>query len=340
MTKTLREGYTKSSELSDQEAQYSDNYEVVQRYVGNAGMVALLLLPKDRDKHKNAIVIFRGTAASIDALSKLHNEPTGVRTDTDLKGVAFNAYSQGKEEMEVFYTLASPYKQIIVIGHSLGGALAQRFYHHISKEFPVSELRLVTYQSAPIDKETASNIDKNKSDNILHVRGRGDIVPKAGSAHIAGKTLKYDAIGDVSKHLAIPLANDQIDRAKSEDDLLEIMDYTLDKVVKNVVVGGIKDGDTSAFYSTGRRLGGFFVTPFNVGRDLAKGEFTQTHFKGGKKSVQSIPGIDKLFLDASPEQQQQDYEDEIDFLMEQWKDVDEKGYDADTENEEEYDENA
>ena len=208
------------SDQTDTASDYSENYKVEKTYHNKAGLNATLILPKDKDPMKNAIVLFRGTGGN--TIGKARGEVDGVLADTDYGGVGRVAFDLGNKEMDSWLKTVKGYNRITIAGHSLGGAMAERFYIKASKSM-ASKLRLITYQGAAIDRYTTGkamgkNDPQRQGAKSTRVVARGDIVPLGGMAHVGGQKLKYSA-SDGKKHnpkdahLQTDLARQQIDAA-------------------------------------------------------------------------------------------------------------------------------
>ena len=231
-------------QVSDVNSSYSSMYKVDRRYTNKKSASVLLLLPKDGDKTKNAIITFRGTAAGIDALSKQESESQGVRADLDRKGIGYSAFELAKPTLLQFLDIAKQYNRITISGHSLGGAMAQRFYALASADVP-DKLRLIVFQSAPVNLVTAREAEQNTAGTgakSTRVQAMGDAVTVGGKAHVSGERLTYEFMGKQSRintgksHMQTGLADAQINEAKSPALLLKLMNKRLDDLVTNPTV--------------------------------------------------------------------------------------------------------
>jgi hypothetical protein len=169
------ESQLEGERVADENSDYSGMYQVVARYTNMKSANVLLLLPSDKDTSKNAIITFRGTAASIDKQSQQEGESTGVRADLDVNGIGKTAFDLAEPTLRGFLKEARAYDRITISGHSLGGAMAQRFYAMASSECP-DKLRLLVYQSAPVDRATAEEAKRNTQGGDVvgvHVRLEG-----------------------------------------------------------------------------------------------------------------------------------------------------------------------
>jgi hypothetical protein len=121
-------------------------------------------------------------------------------TDFDPRGVGFGQF-QGNNQ--VLAGIAQKYPGATVTGHSLGGALAQRY----AAEFGAGEV--VTFNSPGIDKGTAAKFQKGKT-KVTHYVSHGDPVSLGGEKFIDGeakiisyKSGKIPIVGNtLDKHMA------------------------------------------------------------------------------------------------------------------------------------------
>jgi pimeloyl-ACP methyl ester carboxylesterase len=153
-----------------------------QRVVGT-GLAVGLLLPKPGSKRR-AILAFKGTSP----------EKVGdVLADLDPVAVGFTAFKLKQAEVAQLMQIggaasaaAGAGNQVDVVGHSLGGALAQ----HAASAFPGQVKRVVTFQ-APGISTVQANLFKGTQDVSHHVAA-GDIVDLAGGKHLPGNTFFHD----------------------------------------------------------------------------------------------------------------------------------------------------
>jgi hypothetical protein len=153
-----------------------------QRVIGT-GLAVGLLLPKPGSKRR-AILAFKGTSP----------EKAGdVLADLDPVAVGFTAFKLKQAEVAQLMQVGSAASaaagagnQVDVVGHSLGGALAQ----HAASAFPGQVKRVVTFQ-APGISTIQANMFKGTQDVSHHVAA-GDIVDLAGGKHLPGNTFFHD----------------------------------------------------------------------------------------------------------------------------------------------------
>lgn len=217
---------------TDTESAYASEYKVAKTYNNEAGLNATMMLPADGDTTKNAIVSFRGTGGS--AATEEDGQAKGFLADLDPSGVGRTAFANGEGVMTEWANEAAQYGRITITGHSLGGAMAQRFYVLASAIAP-EKLRLLTYQAAAIDMGTAAKVTgkkdpQRKGAKSTRVNARGDMVPHLGGAQVPSSKLKYTANkaqGLKSSHTQTALAEQQINAA---------IDPTMDKLISDVAV--------------------------------------------------------------------------------------------------------
>ena len=136
-----------------------------------------------------AVVAFRGTEPS---------DLMDVITDMDPVGVGYLQFeaNQGKIA-EIMGALASP----DVVGHSLGGALAQLAACRIGGVGSI-----VTFQAPGIAQADVELLDEGVEST--HYRVKGDVVDNAGEAHTDGTVVELDTVGvdGPEGHIDYPLA--------------------------------------------------------------------------------------------------------------------------------------
>lgn len=259
-----------NADIRDTKSDYSNLYVVAARYTNMKAANVLLLLPKDGDTKKNAIITFRGTAGGEDGMAKDQGESRGIRADLDRSGIGKSAFKLAKPTMMQFLKIAKAYNRITISGHSLGGAMAQRFFSMASKDCP-DKLRLLVYQSAPVDKATAEEAKTNIKDSdakVTRVQARGDTVTRGGQAHVPGQRLSFDhkknkgLITTGKSHTQTLLADMQLDRKTpdSPDELRSFMDRRFNDLIGNLELKTKNTTSTKTKYllNAGRSFLGMF----------------------------------------------------------------------------------
>lgn len=172
----------------------------------DTGLYALGLVPNEDGKPP--VLFFRGT-----------NLPdTGdIKTDLELNGVGysqfFDSYSSGSlnEKMENWLKKMNlTLGKADVVGHSLGGALAQR----TAVDFSELTGRIITFNSPGIDTRSVERF-KGDSSKVFHYIDRDDLVSRSGEKFIPGVVTKISnlfPIGNTLRTLNPILAEDWIDR--------------------------------------------------------------------------------------------------------------------------------
>jgi nucleoid-associated protein YgaU len=139
------------------------------------GFFAVGLLPKD--KNKTPILIIRGT-----------NKPNDVLADVDPSGIALKRfYLEGvREKIEGWIKNSvenKKYKKPDIIGHSLGGAVAQL----VATNFSSRINEVVTFNSPGIrDSEVSRYRSQSTYNKVTHYITEGDVVSFGGDAFIPG----------------------------------------------------------------------------------------------------------------------------------------------------------
>lgn len=137
------------------------------------------------------VITFRGTQGS-------EFDVRDIMTDVDPRGVG---YGQFENNLQQLGAIASKYPGAVVTGHSLGGALAQRY----ASQFGAGEV--ITFNSPGIDSQSASQFKKGK---VTHYVSDGDLVSLGGEKFINGdvkiisfKSGKIPVVGNTAdKHFA------------------------------------------------------------------------------------------------------------------------------------------
>lgn len=139
------------------------------------------------------VVSFRGTEGARDVRD--------VMTDLDPRGVGYGQFENNKAKLA---ELASKYPGATVTGHSLGGALAQRY----AANFAPAVGEVITFNAPGIDKATSARFKGSKK--VTHYISDGDPVSLGGEAFIDGtakvisfKSGKIPIVGNtLDKHMA------------------------------------------------------------------------------------------------------------------------------------------
>ncbi|MGI8500429.1 MAG: lipase family protein [Hassallia sp.] len=177
-------------ETSEQGASLPAGYRVAEKFADpKTGLaVSVFVSPSS-----GPVVAFRGTEGNGDVRDML--------TDFDPRGVGFGQFQGNKQALSV---LAQKYPGATVTGHSLGGALAQRYAAEFNNASEV-----VTFNAPGVDKGTAAKFQKGKT-KVTHYVSHGDPVSLGGEKFIDGeakiisyKSGKIPIVGNtLDKHMA------------------------------------------------------------------------------------------------------------------------------------------
>lgn len=136
------------------------------------GFYCFLLEPKD--PKKTPILAFRGSDDFVDWIKNLDFESPG--------------YSQFYENKDKIANELGNVSKVDVVGHSLGGALAQ----YAALEFTGKIKKVMTFQAPGIEIEKAQKFKEEKErPEIIHHISEGDVVDLAGT-HLDGTFYKHD----------------------------------------------------------------------------------------------------------------------------------------------------
>lgn len=158
----------------------SGYYYVASAIVTGKGMVAYGLLPVTRSMDNlDPILLFRGSLfipSGLDAISS-------YITDLE-KELGRSAYRSGKKGLEAFLHMVEG-QQVVAMGHSLGGTLAQWF----TSEYGDSVKELITFNAPGLPKEIVQKFAKMafhlKQELAIKVyRVKGDFIHRAGDRHL------------------------------------------------------------------------------------------------------------------------------------------------------------
>ncbi|MBW4596244.1 MAG: DUF4114 domain-containing protein [Brasilonema angustatum HA4187-MV1] len=147
------------------------------------GLYALGLISKEDGKPP--VLLFRGTTVT---------DWGDISTDLELNGVGysqfFDSYDPNRESLNDkienwLKKVAINFGKADIVGHSLGGALAQR----TAVEFPDLTGRTVTFNSPGIDTRSVSRF-KGDSNKVFHYIEQDDTVSRAGEEFIPGTVVK------------------------------------------------------------------------------------------------------------------------------------------------------
>lgn len=201
--------------------------------------------------NKQPVIAFRGTEGS-------SADVRDVMSDLDPRGVGFGQFQDNQQALAA---LAQKYPGATVTGHSLGGALAQRY----AAQFGAGEV--VTFNSPGIDKGTAAKFQKGKT-KVTHYVSHGDPVSLGGEKFIDGeaKIITY-------KSGKIPIVGNTLDKhmAAVTGGLMGLKDASVKTITAadlsnpNFKYGGTQATShvTRGKVETGRKMAGLVSAPLN-----------------------------------------------------------------------------
>ena len=139
-------------------------------------IAAFFMLP-DANLPGPAIVLFRGTNFRCDILTV--KDPMGVAHDLDTEGVGYESFGANAATLHDWVEAAQQEgRGVVLVGHSLGAALATRLLASLSPEVQ-TKVRLLAFSPPGLETSCVESIaiDGAKVTTILHA---GDYIPLAG----------------------------------------------------------------------------------------------------------------------------------------------------------------
>jgi hypothetical protein len=200
------------------------------RSVQGNGFFVGLLMPLQNRPDVAPVLTFKGTTQT----------STGdISSDLDPVAVGFTTFQRHKSEVAGLIDEAGG--KVDVVGHSLGGALAQ----HCAVSFNSNIRRVVTFQAAAISGTQALMFKgmKDKPTDVTHHVAKGDLVPMGGMAHLKGQGFLHNtgksAMGAHTTYLfTAPEFKDDREAAGLTDEVLAQLG--LDKHLRNETHGQVK----------------------------------------------------------------------------------------------------
>lgn len=161
----------------------SYGYRAEPLYHGGYDFQMRVFRPLDTDEHRNKppVVAFRGSSSIADAF-----------VDFDRRGVGSMQFYGNIEHIRA--QIVRLVTRVIVVGHSLGGALAQL----AAAILPDHIERIVTFQSPGVSQTMIRRIiqynERNQGHNVLatHYRAYHDFVDDVGTAHAPGISYEFN----------------------------------------------------------------------------------------------------------------------------------------------------
>ena len=160
----------------------------IQWLQGRNGLQACLIFPLSRGDSNDLrpILGIRGTETS---------DARTIAVDFDIEQVGHSQYFNNRERIQQFLNQIEG--QVDIVGHSLGGAVAQ-----IIASFHGPKLRrVVTFQSPGISRTTLeryNRIAEEQQPEIIHHIAAHDVVDLAGEANLPGDIYEHQLGNDVS----------------------------------------------------------------------------------------------------------------------------------------------
>ena len=159
----------------------------------------------------HSVIAFRGT-----------NDFEDIRDDLSVPGIGTVQFAKNAKAIAGLFSKGAKFGKIDVVGHSLGGALAQI----AAARTPGRVGRVVTFQAPGISPEDAQRLkafNEQAEEPILgsHYRVGGiipDVAPLAGDTMIGGSVVEFresDATTFIDKHTDFPLA--KLNKLRDED---------------------------------------------------------------------------------------------------------------------------
>ncbi|MEH2321249.1 PA14 domain-containing protein [Nostoc sp.] len=185
--KLAKETIYSSNQSSDQLFNYSLKSDTKIDFSNSTGFYALGLISKDQNDGRPPVIVFRGSGDPYDFIDDLN--PLGIgRTQFDNAKIAIR---------DLLNKLASlTGKKADVIGHSLGGALAQL----TAGEFTDKVGKVITFNSSGINEQNVKDFDARGGRNlkVVHYITEGDPVSYGGQKFINGTMIQVQGAGGLS----------------------------------------------------------------------------------------------------------------------------------------------
>jgi len=167
-------------------------YYTLQGQIHDSGLDAYLFVPLEKGKEFPAQLIFRGT-----------NDGAGVGRNLDAQGVGKRVFAANLDKIEALIK-ASNARKIEVIGHSLGGADAQRAVALLVdplRNFELDEISLFAFCAPRLeiervdqwkaDLQTLSEQNKHPVIRLNFAYHESDAITWAGDAYLMGAELDF-----------------------------------------------------------------------------------------------------------------------------------------------------
>jgi hypothetical protein len=206
----------------------------------STGFYAVGLIPDDPTQPP--VLSVRGTGGS--PTDEKYGTLIDVIEDTNPDGIGYGQFSAHKAEIQAW--LAAQTQPVDLVGHSLGGALAQTIAAH----FPTEVGEVVTFNSPGIDSDTAELFvtQGGNPNSATHYITSGDLVSMAGEKYLPGRAIlaSYPNLNVFKKHSLSVLGSNAI---KPENKASEVKLTALSVDELNSPRFGYSDRDYTLFRS-------------------------------------------------------------------------------------------
>ncbi|MDJ1176257.1 DUF4114 domain-containing protein [Roseofilum capinflatum] len=216
---------------------YTVDYVIDDR---STGFYAVGLIPDDPTQPP--VLSVRGTGGS--PTDEKYGTLIDVIEDTNPDGIGYGQFSAHQAEIQAW--LAAQTQPVDLVGHSLGGALAQTIAAH----FPTEVGEVVTFNSPGIDSDTAELFvtQGGNPNSATHYITSGDLVSMAGEKYLPGRAVlaSYPNLNVFKKHSLSVLGSNAI---QSENQASEVKLTALSVDELNSPSFGYGDRDYTLFRS-------------------------------------------------------------------------------------------
>lgn len=168
----------------------------------STGFFMGLIMPDEAHADLTPVLAFRGTEGL---------DLSDITADLNPSSVGANQFFINQHIVEQFIDDAGG--TVDVVGHSLGGALAQ----HAAAAFPSSVRRVVTFQSPGISTEEVESFqDAQDRPDVTHHIADGDVVDTAGDGHLEGDFFRHSPGGIITPHTKFLLLSPEFKERRDE----------------------------------------------------------------------------------------------------------------------------
>ncbi|MBN2217530.1 MAG: pre-peptidase C-terminal domain-containing protein [Pirellulales bacterium] len=171
---------------------------VVDEVISGAGFYTIGLVRSETSSpsRRDPILVFRGTN-----VSNWEDRLASIFTDLNPEGIGYDKFVSYKSEV-VSWVEQYVGETVDLIGHSLGGALAQWFAVDLTSALGIQIGHVYTYNSPGIGEDEAKSFVSSLCEGVVHSVVNGDVVSLAGEAFIQGTVnlYSYDDWNPLAKH--------------------------------------------------------------------------------------------------------------------------------------------